>query len=250
MKGKPSRGAIIALIVVGILAYAAAGYLLVISPQRSKSADLTEQIEDTEAQIDQYRLQARQAANTPPIRVADLFRLEKAMPNEVDMAGIVLELGRIARETGITFESITPQGATAGTGFQVLPVTLAFDGNYFELSDFLYRLRSLVRVNGGRLDSRGRLFVVDSISFSESEQSFPRIQASLVVHAYVYGDAATPGAPAAAPTTPPGGQTGTTTTGTETTQTTTTETTTQPHPNTPPEPAPAAGPTAAPGSGT
>jgi type IV pilus assembly protein PilO len=249
MKGKPSRGVIIALIVVGVLAYAAAGYLLVVAPQRSKSADLKEQIQDTEAQIDQYRLQARQAANTPPIRVADLFRLEKAMPNDVDMAGIVLELGRIARDTGITFESITPQGATAGTGFQVLPVTLAFDGNYFELSDFLYRLRSLVRVSAGRLDSRGRLFVVDSISFSESEQSFPRIQASLVVHAYVFGDAATPGA-AAAPATAPPGRTGTTTTGTETTQTTTTATTTQPHPNTPPEPAPAGGPTAAPGSGT
>ena len=242
MKRKPSPGAVIALIVVGVLAYTAAGYLLVISPQRSKSSDLKKQIEQTQSQIEQYRQQARQAANTPPIRVADLFRLEKAMPNEVDMAGIVLELGRIARETGITFESITPQGATAGTGFQVLPVTLAFDGNYFELSDFLYRLRSLVRVSSGRLDSNGRLFVVDSISFSESEQSFPRIQASLVVHAYVYGDAPTPGAPA---TPPDAGQTGTT--GTETTQTN--QTTTQADPNTPPK-APAGGAQAAPGGGT
>jgi hypothetical protein len=123
----------------------------------------------------------------------------------------------------------------------VLPVTLAFDGNYFELSDFLYRLRSLVRVNAGRLDSRGRLFVVDSISFSESEQSFPRIQASLVVHAYVYGDAPTPGAPT---TPPPAGQAGT---GTETTQTN--QTTTQADPNTPPK-APTGGAQAAPGGGT
>lgn len=243
MKSKPSRGAVIALIVVGVLAYAAAGYLLVISPQRSKSSDLKKQIEQTQEQIDQYRQKARQAANTPPIRVADLFRLEKAMPNEVDMAGIVLELSRIARDTGIAFESITPQGATAATGYQVLPVTLAFDGNYFELSDFLYRLRTLVRVNSGRLDSRGRLFVVDSISFSESEQSFPRIQASLVVHAYVYGDAPTPGA---ATPPPPAGQTGTTST--ETTQTTS-QTTTQADPNTPPE-APVGGAQAAPGSGS
>ena len=241
MKRKPSRGAVIAMLVVGVLVYAAAGYLLVISPQRSKSSDLQKQIEQTQEQIDQYRVQARQAANTPPIRVADLFRLEKAMPNEVDMAGIVLELSRIARDTGITFESITPQGPTAGTGYQVLPVTLAFDGNYFELSDFLYRLRTLVRVNAGRLDSRGRLFVVDSISFSESEQSFPRIQASLVVHAYVYGDAPTPGAPV---TPPPAGQAGT---GTETTQTN--QTTTQADPNTPPE-APTGGAQAAPGDGS
>lgn len=235
MKNKPSRPAIIVLVVVGLIAYLALGYLLVISPQRSKGSDLKKQVADTEAQINQYRTLSAQAKAAAPIRVADLFRLEKAMPNEVDMAGIVLELSRIAGNTGITFESITPQGVVAQPGYQVLPVALVFDGNYFELSDFLYRLRSLVRVRTGRLASTGRLFIVDAISFSESEKSFPRIQAALVVNAYVYGDAPVPGAapPAAAP--------GTTTASTSTlgeTATTATATT----PDTPP-----AGATAAPG---
>jgi hypothetical protein len=92
-----------------------------------------------------------------------------------------------------------------------------------------------VRVRTGRLASSGRLFIVDAISFAESEKSFPRIQAALVVNAYVYGDAPVPGAapPAAAPAT--------TTASTSTlgeTPTTTTATT----PDTPP-----AGATAAPG---
>jgi Tfp pilus assembly protein PilO len=234
MKNKPSRPAIIVLVVVGLIAYLALGYLLLISPQRSKGSDLKKQVADTEAQIDQYRTLSAQAKAAAPIRVADLFRLEKAMPNEVDMAGIVLELSRIAGDSGITFESITPQGVVAAPGYQVLPVALIFDGNYFELSDFLYRLRSLVRVRSGRLASSGRLFIVDAISFSESEKSFPRIQATLVVNAYVYGDAPAPGAaPAAAPAT--------TTASTSTlgeTPTTTTATT----PDTPP-----AGATAAPG---
>jgi Tfp pilus assembly protein PilO len=235
MKNKPSRPAIIVLVVVGLIAYLALGYLLVISPQRSKSADLKKQVAETEAQINQYRTLSAQAKAAAPIRVADLFRLEKAMPNEVDMAGIVLELSRIAGDSGITFESITPQGVVAAPGYQVLPVALVFDGNYFELSDFLYRLRSLVRVRTGRLASSGRLFIVDAISFAESEKSFPRIQAALVVNAYVYGDAPVPGAapPAAAPAT--------TTASTSTlgeTPTTTTATT----PDTPP-----AGATAAPG---
>jgi Tfp pilus assembly protein PilO len=234
MKNKPSRPAIIVLVVVGLIAYLALGYLLLISPQRSKGSDLKKQVADTEAQIDQYRTLSAQAKAAAPIRVADLFRLEKAMPNEVDMAGIVLELSRIAGDSGITFESITPQGVVAAPGYQVLPVALIFDGNYFELSDFLYRLRSLVRVRSGRLASSGRLFIVDAISFSESEKSFPRIQATLVVNAYVYGDAPAPGAaPAAAPAT--------TTASTSTlgeAPTTTTATT----PDTPP-----AGATAAPG---
>ena len=235
MKKKPSRPAVIVLVVVGLIAYLALGYLLVISPQRSKGSDLSKQVAETEAQINQYRTLSAQAKAAAPIRVADLFRLEKAMPNEVDMAGIVLELSRIAGDTGITFESITPQGVVAAPGYQVLPVSLIFDGNYFELSDFLYRLRSLVRVRTGRLASTGRLFIVDAISFAESEKSFPRIQAALVVNAYVYGDAPVPGAapPAAAPAT--------TTASTSTlgeTPTTTTATT----PDTPP-----AGATAAPG---
>jgi type IV pilus assembly protein PilO len=236
MKKKPTRPAIIVLVVVGLIAYLALGYLLVISPQRSKGSDLSKQVADTEAQINQYRTLSAQAKAAAPIRVADLFRLEKAMPNEVDMAGIVLELSRIAGDTGIEFESITPQGVVAAPGYQVLPVSLVFDGNYFELSDFLYRLRSLVRVRAGRLASSGRLFIVDAISFSESEKAFPRIQAALVVNAYVYGDAPVPGA-----VTPPAAAPGTTTASTETlgeTPTTTTATT----PDTPP-----AGASAAPG---
>ena len=229
---RPSRNAVIVLMVVGLLAYGAAGWFLVVSPQRAKAADLKKEIQATEDQIQQYRLLSQQAATTPPIRVADLFRLEKAMPNEVDMAGIVLELSRIAHDTGITFESITPQGATAGTGYQVLPVTLVFDGNYFELSDFLYRLRSLVRVRSGHLSANGRLFVVDSISFSESEKAFPRIQATLTVQAFVFGDTAI----GTAPVTPPPAPGGATTTGTDTTQTTTTGTT--PGATTPEPPAP------------
>jgi type IV pilus assembly protein PilO len=234
MKRRPSRTAVIVLVVVGVLAYAAAGYFFVVSPQRSKAADLKQQIQATEDQIQQYKLLSQQAATTPPIRVADLFRLEKAMPNEVDMAGIVLELSRIAHDTGITFESITPQGATAGTGYQVLPVTLVFDGNYFELSDFLYRLRSLVRVRSGHLSANGRLFVVDSISFGESEKAFPRIQATLTVQAFVFGDTPIGTAPVPPPPPPPGAGT----TGTGTTQTTTTGTTTAPGTTTTPEPPP------------
>jgi hypothetical protein len=242
MKSKPSSPALIALIVVGVIAYLAVGYLLVISPQRAKGADLKTQIAQTESQIAQYRALSAQARATASIRVADLFRLEKAMPNDVDMAGIVLELSRIARDTGITFESISPQPPVLQTGYHTLPVTLVFDGNYFELSDFLYRLRTLVRVRSGRLAASGRLFSVESIGFSESVRSFPRIQASLVVNAYVYGDTPLPGMPGAATTPPPAstGQTATTTTQT----TTTPAVTTQPTPPATPPP----GATAAPAS--
>lgn len=220
MRAKPSAVAIIG-IVVGLLVYGLAGYFLLVSPQRGKAADLKRETAAIEQQIDQYRVLAAQAKATPPIRVAELFRLTKAMPDTVDMAGVVLELSHVARGSGIEFASITPQGAAPVSGYSSIPITLEFDGNYYELSDFLFRLRNLVRVQAGQLDAVGRLFVVDSISFSESTHSFPKIKASLTVHAFVYGDVSLT-APATTPTTP-----GTTTT----TETTTTAPTS---PNTPP----------------
>jgi hypothetical protein len=235
-KGKPTAP-VIAGIVVGLLVYGLAGYFLLISPQRSKATDLKKQTEAMQQQIVQYRTLAAQAKSTPPIRVAELFRLTKAMPNAVDMAGVVLELSRVARESGIEFDSITPQGPAVQSGYSSVTITLEFDGNYYELSDFLFRLRSLVRVHEGRLEAQGRLFVVDSISFSESQKSFPRIKASVAVRGFVYGDA-TSTTPVVAPTT----STSTSTTSTTTTPTTTTgATTTTASPNTPPTGASATG---------
>ena len=228
MRTKPS-GAIIAGVVVGLVMYGLAGYFLLISPQKGKAADLKHQTEATQQQIDQYRTLALQARATPPIRVAELFRLTKAMPDSVDMAGVILELSAVARESGIQFDSITPQGASPVSGYSIVPLSVEFDGNFYELSDFLFRLRNLVRVHAGQLDAQGRLFVVDSVSFGESTHSFPMIKASLTVHAFVYGDVSL----AAPPATP-------TTTDTTSTSTTTEPTTTAPSTDTPPAGASAA----------
>ena len=98
--------------------------------------------------------------------------------------------------------------------YSVLPISVTFNGNFYNLADFLYRLRSLVTVHAGRLDETGRLFAVDTLSFNESDLKFPQIQATLVIDAFVY--AAAP-APAAAPAATPPAATTTTTAATTTT---------------------------------
>ena len=231
MRTKPS-GAIIAGVVVGLVIYGLAGYFLLVSPQKGKAADLKRQTDATQQQIDQYRTLAAQARATPPIRVAELFRLTKAMPDSVDMAGVILELSHVARASGIQFDSITPQGATPVSGYSTIPLTVEFDGNFYELSDFLFRVRNLVRVHAGVLDAQGRLFVVDAVSFGESTKAFPQIKASLTVHAFVYGDLSVV-VPPVTPTAPA-------TTDTTSTSPTTGPTTTAPSPDTPPEGASAA----------
>ena len=202
MKSLPKPAAI-AIVVAVLLVVTLAGYFLLISPQRSKSADLAMEAEAIEAQIQALRIANAQVRNVEPIRVADLFRVSKAMPSTDDMPGVLLELNRIANETGIGFESITPQDPADAGGYLRRPIDLVFDGNYYELSDFLYRLRSLVRVRGGQLEATGRLFTVNALNFVESERSFPRIKATLNISAYVYGTgAAVPAQPPPAPAAP------------------------------------------------
>jgi hypothetical protein len=229
VKRKPSQQALVAVLAAMIVLAAVASYFLMISPQRSKAAELKKEADATRQEIVRLRALAQEVDQAEPIRVAELFRLTKAMPSEVDMPGIILELNRIARATGIRFDSITPQAAVEANGGLAVPINLIFQGNYFELSDFLFRLRNLVGVRGGRLDATGRLFQVDTVSFSEGEKKFPEIAASLTVAAYVYGTGTpAPTAPATPPATPPA--------------------TTPPSPTTPSPDTPPASATAAPGA--
>jgi hypothetical protein len=226
-KRKLSPAATAGIGVAITLVIAAAGWFLLVSPQRSRSSGLDGEIAMVESQISEARRAEIEAGNVKPIRVADLFRLTKAMPEDNDMAGVLLELSQVAGETGIVFEQIIPQPTLTAGEYRAQPIELVFTGNFYELSDFLYRLRNLVSVQRGRLLANGRLFAVDRLQFVESEQHFPNIKAILRVSAFLYGKGPVAGAPpvsAAATTTDTSATTTASTDTTATTETTTTET--------------------------
>ena len=209
-----SQNALIGIIVGGVLVFGLAVWFLLVHPQGGKLNNLKREATDVQEKIDAYHQQVAAARSTPKIEVADVYRLAKAMPNKTDMPDLLLELSQLARDTGIRFDSISPQTVAAVGSYSVLPISVTFNGNFYNLADFLYRLRSLVSVHGGRLDATGRLFAVDTLSFNESDLKFPQIQATLVIDAFVY--AAAP-APAVAPAAAPPASTTTTTTATTTT---------------------------------
>jgi Tfp pilus assembly protein PilO len=221
----------IGLVVFGLLLVGFLGRMFLVSPQSKKAAELQTQIDDTNTQIVTRRIQSKSASRPQPIKVADLFRLAKAMPDREDMPGIILTISQVARGAGIKFDTIEPQEfAPAPVGsYRIRKIHLAFKGDFYGLSDFLYRLRSLVTVHDGRLDADGRLFTVDTVTFSLAEDDFPNISADVVVDAYVFGTGPAVPVPGVAPPT-----------GTDTTSTTTTSTTT---PAAAPEGATAAGAT-------
>jgi type II secretory pathway pseudopilin PulG len=229
VKRRVPQPLVIGLIVLGFAVAGLGGWFMLISPQRSRATELDTQIADTNNAISAARALTLEAKKGAQIRVADLFRLTKAMPDQTDMPGILLQLTQVAEDSGISFEQITPSTtATPVSGYLAIPITVEFRGNFYDLSDFLYRLRNLVDVRRGALDATGRLFAIDSIEFAEAPPppGFPEISAHLVIDAFVFGTGTAPTVPGptGAPTTGATGTTG------PTGPTTTAPTTTTPAP--------------------
>lgn len=203
------------VIAPALLIVAAVGFFLLVKPKMDESASLDERVAEFQGKVDVALAAQRQATPGQRIKVADLFRLTKAMPESTDMAGVLLELNSIAERSGVDFVSITPSAPVAApAGYQSVPIKLTFEGNYYDLTDFLFRLRNLVIVRDGELETAGRLFTLDGLDLVQGSLGFPQVQAALSVSAYTFAPAATPAgaAPAPAPTTPPSTTTAPTTT--------------------------------------
>jgi len=186
-----------AVLVVGLAIVLAVGAVLLVKPQREQSSRLDEEIAALETEVAAATLRNQVAKPTVEIDYADLFRLGKALPDDDDMPGIILELDAMAASTGVSFLAIQPQPQVAKATFRTLPILLTFEGNYYDLTDFLYRVRSLVSVRDKTLDASGRLYTLDAIDMHESpDEGFPKIEAQLTLSAYSFG-------PGAAAVTPP-----------------------------------------------
>jgi Tfp pilus assembly protein PilO len=189
-----------AVIALALLIVAAIGFFLLVKPKMDESSTLDERIAEFQSKID-VALAAQRASGGEAIKVADLFRVTKAMPDTTDMSSVILELNTVATASGVEFISIAPQASVAREGgFLAVPIKLTFEGSYYDLTDFLFRLRNLVIVRDGQLESSGRLFTLDALDLHEGSLGFPQVQAAITLSAYSYSPAPAAVAPA---TTPP-----------------------------------------------
>jgi Tfp pilus assembly protein PilO len=101
---------------------------------------------------------------------------------------------------------------TPPAGLETVPLTLEFEGNFFNLADFFHRIKRLVRVANNNVVVSGRLVTIESVKYSSEPETFPKLKAELKATVYLapadQGTAA--GATAAGPATTPAGATPTT----------------------------------------
>jgi Tfp pilus assembly protein PilO len=189
--------------VAGGLLILVVGWMLLVSPTRTKADDVQASIDSTQSEIAAWRAAlAKKPKIDVNVRSSDLYRLTKAVPDRTDMPGVVLQLNRISKSTGVHFASITPSQPVIGQGYNVQPLTVVVTGRFGNVNDFLHRLRKLVTVRKSKLDARGRLFAIDGVTVGEDDKlRYPNVEASIVLNTFVYAGGS---APATDGTTPAG----------------------------------------------
>lgn len=190
----------IGAVIGGLLVVATGCWFLLVAPQRSKVAQLDTEISATRVDLSQRRLALARPSASVKIRPSDLYRLTKALPNSTDMAGILLDVNRLAGRNSLDFSAITPGTEQLGTGFVEQPLSVVVVGRFGDVSHFLGDIRTLVRVRKGRLDARGRLYSVSQVDIAEPDQGkkFPVVKATVTLNAFAFS---APTAPSTTPST-------------------------------------------------
>jgi Tfp pilus assembly protein PilO len=83
--------------------------------------------------------------------------------------------------------SLMPLGASIGpAGLGVMPYSLGFKGNFFQVADFIKRIDSLVHTNNQKVSVNGRLVTLDGFALAaDPEKEFPHLIANFAVTTYV-----------------------------------------------------------------
>ena len=192
-----SKAGVVAVAAGTAAAIAAAGWFLLVKPKQGETKTLDSSITVVERDIAVRRAELARPKAEIRVRPSDLYRLSKALPGSPDVAGVMLEINRLAGLHGITFRSIRSDAPVPDTSYMVHPFEVVLEGRFSNLSGFLGDLRKLVRVKKQLLDVRGRLFAVDSLQLAEpdGDKKFPTVKATVTLDAFAFTGPAPPTAP-------------------------------------------------------
>ncbi len=179
------------LVVAGL---AAAYWFLLLAPKREEVASLDQQVAQKQSEVSaaEATLASYQKARDEyKVTYARVTSLGKAVPADDDVRSLVVQLDSASKSAKVNFRSISaagssgpstaaagtpttgptpPPGAIASTsaGFSTMPFALQFSGDYGHLSSLFTELEKFVAVQDGRIDVKGRLMRVDTITLIPS----------------------------------------------------------------------------------
>jgi len=173
----------IVLIVIAVVAVAAGGWMLVVSPKRKEVKTYEEQVSTAQSQLSTAQSQlsdAKAAQSEYASAYASVVRLGKAVPPSQEVASLVYELEQVSNRHAVSFNSITsgggastssaaaaPAAAASTAGFTQMPFTFVFDGGFFDLEHLFHGLTAFTTHAGdGSLQVSGRLLTIQSVKLT------------------------------------------------------------------------------------
>ena len=219
--GSSSTRPIVAVLVIAALAVAF--WVLALGPKREEADELSQQVTQLTSTLATARSEvvtATAAKRAFPADYRQLVTLGQAAPSGDETASLLVELEHIATATGVKFNSIQlcesagesaaastpvpstgtatipptevaasllPLGASIGTaGLAVMPYSLDFSGDFFEIADFIKKIDGLVKPTDSTIAVDGRLMTIDGFSLSaDTKLGFPQLNASFSVTTYL-----------------------------------------------------------------
>ena len=172
-------------VVVGVL-----WFFFLYSPEHKKVATLNTQYAAQQSTLAATQVQIRQLEllkKTAPQAEADLIKLHQVVPSEAAIPSFIVALTTTSQASGLAPLGVTPMPTSAGVPFSVQPINLHFDGAYFDVEDFLYRLENYVAYRNGQFLVTGRMFSVVSLTLSKTKlagKDWPDLDVLVTINGY------------------------------------------------------------------
>jgi len=199
------------VIAVAAIALLGAAWLLVVSPERKKAADLNSKVSAANTELASASSQlanARQAQASYASAYASILKLGKAVPAQDEVPALIYQLAQASHRRGVNFASIvagtgSASGApaagaaaaatsSAAAGFSQLPFTFTFEGTFADLYRLFSQLNAAtVRTASGGLQVSGRLLTIQGAKLAPVPASGTkpsgRLTGTVTATAYVLG---------------------------------------------------------------
>lgn len=225
-----ARDRIVIIVLAGLVVLGAA-WLMVVSPEREKAAQVQAKVQSARAELGaaQSKLaEAQQDEKRYAAAYSSIVSLGQAVPAESEVSSLVYELDHATSKDKVDFESITSGGSggassapsttvAATGGFRQLPFTFSFSGTYKQLYELMQRLQGFtVSRSDGSVAVNGRLLSIQGLALagggaggspstaSGSSSKQGELRATVTATAYILppGQTLAGGATAPAPGTP------------------------------------------------
>ncbi len=207
---------------IAILVLAGIFWTQLLSPKRDEASALDAQAKQLQSSLAQHEAEiadAEAAKREFPTDYQHLVVVGKAVPGDDETASLLVQMNHLAGRTGGTFTniqltasggeseatappagseatpasptevaaSLLPLGATVGpAGLAVMPNDVTFDGDFFQIADFIKGLDSLVKTKNTEVTVDGRLVTIDGFSLEAApDTGFPALQASFALTTYL-----------------------------------------------------------------